>query len=284
MSTYTYRYIEVLAEQIDGAVWSKKDLPSAKEHEGEIFKINEYNRPTDVAPYYKAVEKPGITFDESVYVWVPLEKVEKKWVPVKWYSILNKNRVLLNKDPYWKPKYFTYSCGINQILFEEHICWSNNGGCVRDDYISSRGWKESKVSGRGLPSDVSEEVKNDVVSDYHYDMTWVTISEWEEIFETRKKEFETEVYKRYAKEDKREVMAKLDDIFKAIKDPNYTPKKKKKSDDDYLEWEESIEYLFEEDIWGLFTLRMEITRAEFILEEFADSYSYSQSRIIYYLA
>ena len=284
MSTYTYRYIEVLAEQIDGSVWRKSDLPPASEHEGEVFKINEYNRPEDVAPYYKAVERPGLTFDESVYVWEPVEKVEKKWVPVKWYSVLNKNRVLLNKDPYWKPKYLTSSCGTHQTLLEEHICWENNGGCVRDDYISTRSWKDSKVSGRGLPSDVSEEVKNDVKSDYHYDMTWVTVSEWEEIFEARKKEFETEVYKRYAKEDKREVMAKLEDIFKAIKNPNYTPKKKKKSDGDYLEWEETVEYLFEEDIWDLFTLRMEITRTEFILEEFAGAYSYSESRIIYYLA
>ena len=281
MSTYTHRYIEILAEQIDGSVWKVSDLPPAKEHEGEIFKINGYNRPADVAPYYIAKEKPGLTFDESVYVWEARTNVEKKWVPVKWYSVLNKNKVLLNKDPNWKPKYVVTKDG---MFLQENFLWANNGGCVRDDYISTRGWRESKVAGRGLPVDVSEEVESDIVSDYHYDMTWVTVSEWEEILEARKKEFESEVYKRYAKEDKREVMAKLDEIFKAIKDPNYTPKKKKKSDEDAPDWEETVEYLFEEEIWDLFLIHMEINRTEFILQEFADSYAYSEARIIYYLA
>ena len=281
MSTYTHRYIEILAEQIDGSVWKVSDLPPAEEHEGEIFKINGYNRPSDVAPYYIAKEKPGLTFDESVYVWEARTNVEKKWVPVKWYSVLNKNKVLLNKDPNWKPKYVVTKDG---MFLQENFLWANNGGCVRDDYISTRCWKESKVSGRGLPVDVSEEIESDIVSDYHYDMTWVTVSEWEEILEARKKEFESEVYKRYAKEDKREVMAKLDEIFKAIKDPNYTPKKKKKSDEDVTDWEETVEYLFEEEIWDLFVIQMEIDRTEFILQEFADSYAYSEARIIYYLA
>ena len=146
MSTYTHRYIEVKIECIDGQVWNKEQLPDPKKHEGEVWKIGNHNRTSDVAPYYMAKEGPGITFDDSVYTWEPVYEVKTKWVPLKWYGYLPNNRVFANSDPYYKPKYITAKDeNGKEILLEENILWCNNGGYVRDEYVSSRGFSDSKL-------------------------------------------------------------------------------------------------------------------------------------------
>ena len=274
MSTYTHRYIEVCREAIDGATWRVDELPPAERHQGEVYKINDYNRPEDVAPYYKS---DGVQ-------WVPLDKVEKKWVPIKWYSFLPKNRVIDNEDPYYKPKYIVAKDeNGDEIYLKENILWANNGGFVRDDYISSRSWNQSAVAGRGLPSDISDEVKNDIDSDYAYDKTWVTLAEWETIYEEAEKEFRRKVEKYFEGEKNDEINRKLEHIIKLIKNPNAkAPRKKEKGN--YYDYEDSLDYLFEEDIWKLFNIQAEIEKTEFILQEFEDWFSHEDVRIIYYLA
>lgn len=287
MSTYTHRYIEVYREKVDGAVWSFNKLPDPQKHENEVYKIIMYNRPEDVAPYYKALAVCG---DENgvTYRWEPVYSVESHWVPVKWYSFLPKNKVIDNEDPYYKPKYITAKdADGNEIFLKENLLWVNNGGHVRDDYISGSGLNGcSPLSKRGLPDDISEEVKNDIKSDYSYDETWATLAEWEAAYDAAILDFRLKVEKYYAKENKDEINRKLDIILKRLKDPDYTPKKmrKKATEDDYYDYEDTIEYLFEEEIWRLFNIRMEIDRTEFIIEEFSDWYSPEKARIIYYLA
>ena len=284
MSTYTHRYIEVLHEMIDGCAWNIKNLPDPSQHEGEIYKISSYNRPEDVAPYYRAeaVCSDGKT---TAYTWAPVYEVEKKWLPVKWYSYLPKNRVLDNRDPYYKPKYVVAKDGNGKEFFlEEHILWANNGGYIRDEYISSRGFDDSKFANRGLPNDVSEEVKKDIESDYHYDMTYVTLQEWETAFEAARKDFEEKVKKRYMAKNLEEIKESIHTILKTIKDGEYKPKKKKKKDDEDIYYEDTIEYLFEDEIWRLFLINEEIMKTEFIVDEFDDNFSHGGTRIIYYLA
>lgn len=286
MSTYTHRYIEVRREKIDGCAWKFKNLPNPAEHKGEVFKITEYNRPDNVSPFYKAEEVCSDKKGSTVVLWVPLDKVDSEWVPVKWYSYLPKNKVLANTDPYFKPKYnVAKDAEGNEFFIQEHLLWANNGGAVRDDYISSSGWSKSKFSGRGLPGDVSDEVKNDILSDYHYDITWVTLSEWEEAFDAAKDKFQRELEKRFEKQSKDEISRKLDNILNTLKNPDYKPRRVKKStdDDDYY-FEDTVEYMFDEEIWTLFVLQMEIDRTEFILEEFGDWWTSQDVRIIYYLA
>ena len=286
MSTYTHRYIEVEIECIDGSVWNKENLPSASKHEGEVWKVANHRNHPDVSPYYVARETPGITFDESTYVWTPVEKVEKKWVPVKWYGIIPKNKVLENHDPYYKPKTVVAKDENGKEFFlEENILWANNGGYIRDEYIASRGLSGHKFASRGLPSDVSEEVKKDIESDeYHYDVTWVDLDEWEVAFDAAKDNFVKKVQLSFEKMDRMEISEKLDTILATMKDPNYKPRKKKKKEEDDYYYEDTIEYLFEEDIWELFNIQMEINRTEFIKEQFDNNYTVLGTRIIYYLA
>ena len=80
MSTYTHRYIEIQREMIDGIRWKFERLPDPETVVGKIYKISEYNLPEGIHRYYKS-EKNG----EGKAEWVPLENVEKKWVPVRWY-------------------------------------------------------------------------------------------------------------------------------------------------------------------------------------------------------
>ena len=279
MSTYTYRYVEIRREMIDGSVWKFSDLPDPNEHRGEIYRINEYNRPEGISHYYKSIQVSDASFG-----WNPVEKVEKKWVPVKWYSYLPKNRVLDNKDPNFNPKYVTAKdANGKEFYLQEHLYWCNNGGHIRDDYISSSSFERHVFAKRGLPNDVSDEVKEDIGSDYAYDQTWVKFTEWEYAFDNALKNFVAKVKERFNNATLDEINRKLDDIFKAVKDPNYKPKKKKSEDDEEY-YEDTLEYLFEEDIWELFHIREEMERIEFIAEDFGDTFANNDVRVIYYLA
>ena len=278
MSTYTHRYIEVLIECIDGQVWRKTELPDPSKHVGEVWRIGNHEK--DEPGYYRAKEGPGLTFDDSVYSWESVHKVETKWVPVKWYGVIPKSRTE-DKDPYSDIKYVVAKDkdGKN-IYLEENILWANNGGYVRDEYIGSR----SAISNRGIPEDASDEVKKDICKEsYAYDITWATLSEWETLFETAKEKFIRGVEERFAKMTKEEISRKLDEILERLKDLYHTPEKK--DEETYIpEYEDTIEYMFDDEIWELFNIRMEIDRTEFILEQFDNNYRRLNARIIYYLA
>jgi hypothetical protein len=113
----------------------------------------------------------------------------------------------------------------------------------------------------------------------------VTLDEWETAFETAKKAFEAKVRERYADEMREDVMQKLDVIYKTIKDPAYTPKKsRKKKDDEECCYEDTVEYLFEEDICQLFHIQTEIDRIHFIVDDINDDFCVKGTRVIYYLA
>ena len=285
MSTYTHRYVEVLLEQIDGVRWKYENLPDPETVVGKIYKISEYNLPENVHRYYTSV-KEG---DEPAR-WEGKDTVEKKWTLVKWYS--NRPEIDEGNNPY-EEKYEAqrnhFKCEDRfgkPLHLQEGIMWCNNGGHIRDDYIGN-GWGESTFKDRGLPADVSEEVKKDIESDYHYGMTYVLLSEWETVFDAEMKKFVAEVKKRFRDEKLDTVLERVNALLYAQTGAKqYAPKKKKndEDDEDYM-WEDSIDYMFEEEIWKLFNIQMEIDRCEFIVEDIFGSYaSNDKIRIIYYLA
>lgn len=301
MSTYTHRYVEIQREMIDGIRWKFEKLPDPETVVGKIYKISEYNLPEGIHRYYKS-EKNG----EGKAEWVPLENVEKKWVPVRWY--FEKSDIDQGENQYeeqYEAQRNHFKCKDRfgrEIHLQEQFLWCNNGGFIRDDYIG-HGWGERVFQDRGLPDDVSELVKKDIESDYHYGMTYVLLSEWEKLFEKEQEKFVSEVKKRFRDEKIEDVMDKLDElangnrriieVLSKIKadvtidweDAVKIPKKKKKKEDDDFEWEESVDYMFEEEIWRLYLIRMEIDRCEFITEYLADGIvSSDKIRIIYYLA
>lgn len=301
MSTYTHRYVEIQREMIDGVRWKFEKLPDPETVVGKIYKISEYNLPENVHRYYTSVKE-----GDGPARWEGKDTVEKKWTLVKWYS--NRPEIDEGNNPY-EEKYEAlrnhFKCDDRfgkPLHLQEGIMWCNNGGHIRDDYIGN-GWGESTFKDRGLPADVSEEVKKDIESDYHYGMTYVLLSEWETVFDAEMKKFVAEVKKRFRDEKLDKVMAKLDDILKysirssnilskmqdssaeTVNEPHSRRRKKNtENDEDYM-WEDSIDYMFEEEIWKLFNIQMEIDRCEFIVEDIFGSYaSNDKIRIIYYLA
>ena len=285
MSTYTHRYVEVLLEQIDGVRWKYENLPDPETVVGKIYKISEYNLPENVHRYYTSVKE-----GDGPARWEGKDTVEKKWTLVKWYS--NRPEIDEGNNPY-EEKYEAlrnhFKCDDRfgkSLHLQEGIMWCNNGGHIRDDYIGN-GWGESTFKDRGLPADVSEEVKKDIESDYHYGMTYVLLSEWETVFDAEMKKFVAEVKKRFRDEKLDTVLERVNALLYAQTGAKqYAPKKKKtdEDDEDYM-WEDSIDYMFEEEIWKLFNIQMEIDRCEFIVEDIFGSYaSNDKIRIIYYLA
>ena len=285
MSTYTHRYVEVLLEQIDGVRWKYENLPDPETVVGKIYKISEYNLPENVHRYYTSVKE-----GDGPARWEGKDTVEKKWTLVKWYS--NRPEIDEGNNPY-EEKYEAqrnhFKCEDRfgkPLHLQEGIMWCNNGGHIRDDYIGN-GWGESTFKDRGLPADVSEEVKKDIESDYHYGMTYVLLSEWETVFDAEMKKFVAEVKKRFRDEKLDTVLERVNALLYAQTGAKqYAPKKKKndEDDEDYM-WEDSIDYMFEEEIWKLFNIQMEIDRCEFIVEDIFGSYaSNDKIRIIYYLA
>lgn len=278
MSTYTNRYIEVRREKIDGAVWSYDDLPQPSARIGQVYKINMYQLPEGVARYYRAV-----TGGDAV-AWVPLEKVETEWVPVKWFSYLPKNSVMDNKDPYYKPEYHiaTNRNDGGEFFIQEHMLWYDNGGVIRDEYVSDRGWEAGPFIGRGLPEDISEDVRKDIeATGYAYSKTWVTLEEWENALDEAEKDFMHKVRERFTNEGLDEVAKKLDEVLSLLK-PGYKKPRKKRGEEDY---EDSIDYIFEEWLSKLYQISHEIERIEFIVNEFYPGYCKSgrDVRVIYYL-
>ncbi len=285
MSTYTHRYVEVLLEQIDGVRWKYENLPDPETVVGKIYKISEYNLPENIHRYYTSVKE-----GDGPARWEGKDTVEKKWTLVKWYS--NRPEIDEGNNPY-EEKYEAlrnhFKCEDRfgkPLHLQEGIMWCNNGGHIRDDYIGN-GWGESTFKDRGLPADVSEEVKKDIESDYHYGMTYVLLSEWETVFDAEMKKFVAEVEKRFRDEKLDTVLERVNALLYAQTGAKqYAPKKKKndEDDEDYM-WEDSIDYMFEEEIWKLFNIQMEIDRCEFIVEDIFGSYaSNDKIRIIYYLA
>ena len=283
MSTYTHRYVEIQREMIDGIRWKFEKLPDPETVVGKIYKISEYNLPEGIHRYYKS-EKNG----EGKAEWVPLNSVEKKWFPVRWYfekSGIDQGENTYEEQYEAQRNHFTCKDKFGRELhLQEQFFWCNNGGYIRDDYIG-HGWGERVFQDRGLPDDVSELVKKDIESDYHYGMTYVLLSEWESLFEKEQEKFVSEVKKRFRDEKLDLVLERVNALLYAQTGAKqYAPKKKKKEDDDF-EWEESVDYMFEEEIWRLYLIRMEIDRCEFITEYLADGLvSSDKIRIIYYLA
>lgn len=301
MSTYTHRYVEVLRDQIDGVRWKYDGLPDPETVVGKIYKISEYELPEGIHRYYTSV-KHG----DSPAQWEGKDANEKKWTLLRWFS--DRPEIDKGNDPYdekYEEQINRFICSDKfgrPLRLQEGILWCNNGGHIRDDYVGN-GWGDCVFKGRGLPSDVSEEVKKDIESDYHYGMTYVTLAEWDKMFDSELGKFVAEVKKRFRDEKLDKVMAKLDDILKysirssnilskmqdgsaeTVKEPHSRRRNKNTEEGDDFMWEDSIDYMFEEEIWKLFNIQTEIDRCEFIVEDVCGLYTDRENvRIIYYLA
>ena len=137
MSQYLIRHIEARYERIDGQSWNEKDLPDDKQ-DGTIWRVNSDKK------YFKRVSGQWELMDDRV--------VERGWQLLKTYGIG------VAGESYSEYKKVTAQIDGREKTLLENDEWANNGGAIRDDYISDQfSIVDCPLSGRGVPDDISEE-------------------------------------------------------------------------------------------------------------------------------
>lgn len=289
MSTYCHRYYEVKTPIIHDYAYIKTfdEIDTSNLPDGHVVKI------WDERDYqYRK-------WNAKKQEWKKLKKCDYKWTLVKLYTEANHgyhptdwditigdvNRE--EKEPGWR----RIPLAKEGTKLDENICYCDNGGIIRDNFISDRGWgdRDYDVADRGWPDDMSDDLKQEFTRDmdYTWGHTYVTLSEWNKIFNSEFEVFKKKIAKKIQETEFKQVNEKLDLLTKLVKDPSYTPpKKKKKKNEDEDEttcYEDTLEYIWEEDFWDLMMIRREINRAYDAIESFgymADG----DVRIIYYLS
>lgn len=70
------------------------------------------------------------------------------------------------------------------VIFNGSLYTNSKQGMIRD-HLSSRGWYNCPFTSRGLPDDVSQEVKESVEKyEYNYDISYATLAEFEDYYNT----------------------------------------------------------------------------------------------------
>ena len=135
---------------------------------------------------------------------------------------------------------------------------------------------------------MSEDLKKEFSKDmsYTWSHTYITLSEWSKIFDSELERFRKKVTERIMKGELTKIDEKLNLLLIKSKDPFYEPPKKKKKkdeEDESLYYEESLDYLWDEEFWDLMMIRNEINRAHALTEHFG-YHTGEEIRIIYYLS
>lgn len=277
MSRYTYRYVEVREAVVDG--WANKLTDDIIKHakEGQTWCIN-----TGEHRYYKLINGE----------WVPMKQPEYVWKFCKMHHEVK--RPALDKEQY--PEYYmnpwrhikTVKIGDEERYFKTDKCFCNNGGAIRDEYLSTWGSSTPSWAGRGLPSDCSPELievlkDEDTGEIPNYGHTHITLAELMTIYESEEKRITGKLKDAYVKQMNSSVEKKLDYIIAHMKDPLSANPDDLNNDteEDEDSYYDSPEYVIDEYFINLYLLAAEIAKIELISEDIYDVYSPENVRIIY---
>lgn len=280
MSVYTYRILEYKAEKTDGSVWKPEDLPPAYENKEKTFRVNIYKLEPGEKRYYRSVN------NGEGWVWEGLDSVETEWRHVKWYSVLGNRKFIIPGEEEMQAYQdrHTYIAtshdGKQSVKFLENAYWVNNGGHIRDDYVSRNGFSDGRFSERGIPSDISASAEAEVkYHDYCWGKTYVNMSEWESELDTLIDKFKETMKKNYRDERLESVDEKVSELLDLYKGKPYK-KKKKDEEDDYDDFAE----VYEDEIWKIINVADEISICDNIFDEFVpSSVRVLDRRIIYFM-
>ena len=277
MSQYTTRILEVRVSTSKGTSYKYENLverykDTAKE--GDYFVLYENFKPQTI----KYVNGEFIKTNE---------KIPKVWKLVKFYSNYDvKNRIVLDSDG--EHPIFASDGVVNGEKVSSSVEWCNNGGYIRDNYISTNGWESQSFTGRGVPSDISEEAaklmapeKDDLFGcDYKHSRTWVTLSEWEELYNKKFEEFRRKISELYSSKNTDSINKKLNIVL------NRLGVETKEFNNEYYDEGEQKEYIWGELFEELRTIGDEISRNVALAEQFLDGVyvDYDDVRILYYIS
>ena len=277
MSQYTTRILEVRVSTSKGTSYKYENLverykDTAKE--GDYFVLYENFKPQTI----KYVNGEFVRTNE---------KIPKVWKLVKFYSNYDvKNRIVSDSDG--EHPIFASDGVVNGEKVSSSVEWCNNGGYIRDNYISTNGWESQSFTGRGIPSDISEEAaklmapeKDDLFGcDYKHSRTWVTLSEWEELYNKKFEEFKRKISELYSSKNADSINKKLNIVL------NRLGVETKEFNNEYYDEGEQEEYIWGELFEELRTIGDEISRNVALAEQFLDGVyvDYDDVRILYYIS
>ena len=273
MSSYTTRILEVRVSTSKGTSYKYENLVEKYKDiakEGDYFVLYEKFRPQTI----KYVNGEFIRTDE---------KIPMVWKLVKFYSDYNVNDRIVSdingEHSLTEPDGIVHDKPVLAVNY-----WCNNGGYIRDNYISSNGWDRQLFNCRGIPSDISPEAfsiispDGDDPLDFAHSHTWVTLSEWEELYDKKLAEFKSKISDIYTNKNINSVNKKLNVVLNKL--GVETPDESNEYD------AEEEEYLWNETFEELRAIDDEISRNTALAEHFLDgSYvNFDDVRIIYFIS
>ena len=285
MSTYTYRFYEVRVPIIDQYV------QSINKEKGEEISADKPLYHGYTIRLWSDHEHPFRIWDEVKKEWVARKDCRKEWKLCKW--------LLPYRNSQYKPQYtLSLLPDANNGIFSEgdqvreQYFFCNNGGTIRDNFISDH-WFNNEKWGfvkRGFPDDMSDDLerafKEDKDLTYTWGHTYVILSEWENVLDKKVEEFRKNLGKKMDEEQSKTVEQMLSIILKKLDNPKFKIPKdinEKTEFDDETYYEDTVEYLWDEEFKDILTIDEEIMRAVDIVTNFSFADS-NDIRIIYYLA
>lgn len=277
MSQYTTRIIEVRVSTSKGTSYKYENL---------VERYKDIAKEGDYFVLYENFKPQTIKYVNGEFVRTN-EKIPKVWKLVKFYSNYDvKNRIVSDSDG--EHPMFAPDGVVNGEKVSSSIEWDNNGGYIRDNYISTNGWDSQPFTGRGIPSDISEEAaklmapEKDVLfgCDCKHSRTWVTLAEWEELYNKKFKEFKHEIFKFYSSKNADSINKKLNIVLNKL-----GVETEEFENENYDEGEQE-EYIWEELFEELTAIGDEISRNVALAEQFLNGVYVGSDdvRILYYIS
>ena len=277
MSQYTTRILEVRVSTSKGTSYKYENL---------VERYKDIAKEGDYFVLYENFKPQTIKYVNGEFVRTN-EKIPKVWKLVKFYSNYDvKNRIVSDSDgehPMFEP-----DSVVNGEKVSSSVEWDNNGGYIRDNYISTNGWDSQPFTGRGIPSDISEEAaklmapEKDVLfgCDCKHSRTWVTLAEWVELYNKKLEEFKRKVFELYSSKNAYSINKKLNIVL------NKLGVETEEFKTEHYDEGEQEEYIWEELFEELRAIDDEISRNEALAEQFLNyAYiDYNDVRILYYIS
>ena len=277
MSQYTTRILEVRISTSKGTSYKYENL---------VERYKDIAKEGDYFVLYENFKPQTIKYVNGEFVRTN-EKIPKVWKLVKFYSNYDvKNRIVSDSDG--EHPIFVSDGIVNGEKVSSSVEWCNNGGYIRDNYISTNGWESQSFTGRGIPSDISEEAsklmapeKDELFGyDYKHSRTWVTLSEWEELYNKKFEEFKRKISELHSSKNADSINKKLNIVL------NRLGVETEESKNEYYDEGEQEEYIWEELFEELRAIDDEISRNVALAEQFLDGVyvDYDDVRILYYIS
>ena len=277
MSQYTTRILEVRVSTSKGTSYKYENL---------VERYKDIAKEGDYFVLYENFKPQTIKYVNGEFVRTN-EKIPKVWKLVKFYSNYDVKNIIVSDSDGEHPTFASDGI-VNGEKVSSSVEWSNNGGYIRDNYISTNGWESQSFTGRGIPSDISEEAaklmapeKDDLFGcDCKHSRTWVTLSEWEELYNKKFEEFRRKISELYSSKNADSINKKLNIVL------NRLGVETKEFNNEYYDEGEQEEYIWGELFEELRTIGDEISRNVALAEQFLDGVyvDYDDVRILYYIS